>query len=295
MKLILPIEINKLIYNYSHNIYFLCLFNNIKKDIVNDSINYFIINDLKLKERSFFELKKYLINNVKLFCENIIRNLVYFNKINLYENVNVEFINFNIYKKRNSEVYSVSEFLILNEKYGISTYIYEIINSYIFYYSVLYNRKIRKPLLVDKSVLELYYNKYHNLPKFVYCIPCNYHIIENLQYDCVLHSKFTYTYYNRILNISDFDIPYEKEIKLISNKEIIQHTYNLINIEKIIKNNDSILYFRNNNKYLRNILYEKYIADIFIYISFIFDEVLLNNDIINYYNDNKYISIIIKK
>ncbi|ORX56590.1 hypothetical protein BCR36DRAFT_465255 [Piromyces finnis] len=177
MKLYLPFEISNLIYQYSHNIYFLCLFNNIDDGIVNDSINYYFLDNLKEKEKSN-NFKNYLINGVKSFCVNVIRNLVYFDKLYLYKNtnINIEFINYNLYSRKYT-TYTVYRFLKLNEKYGISTYIYEIINTYIFYYSVIYNKEIRRPLLVDKLVLKLYYDKYHILPKFVYCIPCDYQLI----------------------------------------------------------------------------------------------------------------------
>ncbi|ORX56589.1 hypothetical protein BCR36DRAFT_367558 [Piromyces finnis] len=51
-------------------------------------------------------------------------------------------------------------------------------------------------------------------------------------------------------------------------------------------NNTSTLYFRNDidNNFSANILYENYISNMFICISFVFDEILLNKDIFHYIN-----------
>jgi len=288
MKKAFPIEVSILIYNYSHNIYFLCLYNQVNKEFIDNTIDYYFLNELNDHTHRLNDYKSFLIKKVKLFCENIIRNLVYFNKINLFKNTTVEFLNFELYK-RIKHVKYVSEYLLLNEKYGISTYVYEIINSYIFYYSILYNKSINKPLLVDKLVLQYFYNEYQYIPKLVYCIPCNYSIIENLEYQYHLNSPYT-LYNNTILSIENFDVPFLPDNNLILSSEIINHTYNLIDVEKIIVNNNSTLYFRSKYKVNNtiNILYENYISDLIIYISFLFDKVLINNNLKKYFENNIY-------
>jgi len=95
------------------------------------------------------------------------------------------------------------------------------------------------------------------------------------------HYDTPYTYENKLFNIKNFNIPFFEKNGLFVSQEIINHTYDLIDIEKMIINNNSTLYFRNNIiiSIIKNSLYEKYIANIFILCSFIYNKVLVNNNL----------------
>lgn len=321
----LPLNITNKIYKYSDNICFYILCNQISHQLINDIIKEYNFENIIRDSYKEYEKRK---EKIKYFCENIIRYLVYFNKLEYFYGTDFDAVKTSkaLYCRLLPIDVNYRRSLICRTSHDfVGTYIHEIINSYIAYYIYIYNKTdIERYLLVDRHFLQWYMDNLdkikknvikggqnklkcaNNLLKYLFCIPCDYRtafiVIENdMEYE--------------ELEIDLCDIPFQKNngTGYFSSNEVITHVYNTVDIEKMILSRKNEIFFREskvsnirnlNRKLKQNIVksnnycckseFKKYISLIFKASSFIFKNIILNNEIIKKLNKQKTLSYQVK-
>jgi len=313
MKKSLPIEVSTLIYNYSHNIYFLCLYNQVnEKKIKELNQQYLIYINNKYDEKyniSFYTCEQY-INDTKYqklieiikYQKNIIANLIYFNMLDIFD----ELSPINSFEN-NDFLNSLYIYDTLNN-YSLFLHYFEIINSYIIHFSLYYASQLNSIkeknykynninrmfciervylcyLIENKNNILIKYNLeeniYDNILKHLFSLPCSYVIPYYMQSDYD-YAKLHYIF-GDIFNIEKYFNYFL--ISFISSTNVINHIYEIVDFERTISQYninkyDNCLWFRNGLKYnYYNSNYSNLTTYLFVNSSIIYDKILLNIDI----------------